>query len=97
MPREGRLLGAHVFQRPDDRTEPGEQRPLGQTWAVALATPKSMTFGTGLSSIQRDRTLFGLISRWMIPFWWACWIAWQTGTKSSSRSRGLSGPGRSSQ
>jgi hypothetical protein len=21
-----------------------------------------------------------LMSRWMIPFWWACWIAWQTGT-----------------
>ena len=21
----------------------------------------------------------------MIPFWWACWIAWQTGTNSSSR------------
>ena len=28
------------------------------------------------------------MSRWMIPFWWACWIAWQTGTNSSSRSRG---------
>ena len=26
----------------------------------------------------------------MIPFWWACWIAWQTGTNSSSRSRGVS-------
>ena len=24
----------------------------------------------------------------MIPFWWACWIAWQTGTNSSSRSLG---------
>ena len=30
------------------------------------------------------------MSRWMIPFWWACWIAWQTGTNSSSRSRGVS-------
>ena len=29
------------------------------------------------------------MSRWMIPFWWACWIAWQTGTNSSSRSRGV--------
>jgi len=28
-------------------------------------------------------TLNGLMSRWMIPFWWACWIAAQTGTKSS--------------
>jgi hypothetical protein len=25
----------------------------------------------------------------MIPFWWACWIAWQTGTNSSSRWRGV--------
>ena len=29
------------------------------------------------------------MSRWMIPFWWACWIAWQTGMSSSSRSRGV--------
>src|SRR5881409_2914744 len=26
----------------------------------------------------------------MMPFWWACWSAWQTGTNSSSRSRGVS-------
>ena len=26
----------------------------------------------------------------MIPFWCACWTAWQTGTNSSSRSRGVS-------
>jgi hypothetical protein len=25
----------------------------------------------------------------MTPFWWACWIARQTGTNSSSRSRGV--------
>ena len=25
----------------------------------------------------------------MIPFWWACWTAWQTGTNSSSRCRGV--------
>src|SRR5438445_483484 len=36
-------------------------------------------------------TLDGLMSRWMIPFWWACWIAWQTGTNNSSRSRALGG------
>ena len=29
------------------------------------------------------------MSRWMMPFWWACWIAWHTGTKSSRRSRGV--------
>ena len=34
-------------------------------------------------------TLDGLMSRWMMPFWWACWIAWQTGTNSSSRWRGV--------
>src|SRR5438105_15902090 len=34
-------------------------------------------------------TLDGLMSRWMMPFWWACWIAWQTGTNSSSLSRGV--------
>lgn len=31
----------------------------------------------------------GLRSRWMIPFWWACWMARQTGMKSSIRSRML--------
>src|SRR5207253_7822648 len=34
-------------------------------------------------------TLDGLMSRWMIPFWCACWIAWHTGTNNSSRSRGV--------
>ena len=55
---------------------------------VALATPKSITFGTGLSSYSATSTFDGLMSRWMMPFWWACWIAWQTGTNSSSRCRG---------
>ena len=27
------------------------------------------------------------MSRWMMPFWWACCTAWQTGTNSSSRWR----------
>ena len=49
-----------------------------------------MTFGTGLPSYRATRTLEGLRSRWMIPFWWACWTAWQTGMNSSSRSRGVS-------
>ena len=35
--------------------------------------------------------LEGLRSRWMIPFWWACCTAWQTCTKSSSRSPGPGG------
>ena len=59
-------------------------------WPAALATPKSITFGTGRPSYRATRTLDGLRSRWMTPFWWACWTAWQTGTNSSSRSRGVS-------
>ena len=58
--------------------------------AVALATPKSITFGTGLPSIIVTRMFAGLRSRWTIPFWCACCTAWQIGTKSSSRSRGVS-------
>ena len=36
---------------------------------VALARPKSITLGTGLSSWASTRMLEGLRSRWMIPFW----------------------------
>ena len=32
----------------------------------------------------------GFRSRWMMPFWCACWTAWQTGMNSSSRWRGVS-------
>ena len=39
---------------------------------VAFATPKSITFGTGTLSCSVTMTLLGLMSRWMIPFWWAC-------------------------
>src|SRR4029453_17838998 len=49
-----------------------------------------MTWGPALPSYRATSTLEGFTSRWMTPFWWACWIAWQTGTKSSSRSRGVS-------
>ena len=47
--------------------------------SVALATPKSMTLGVGRPSTSVTSTLPGLRSRWMIPFWWACCTAWQTG------------------
>ena len=40
--------------------------------------PKSITFGTGTPSCSVTRMFDGLMSRWMIPFWCACWIAWQT-------------------
>ena len=35
---------------------------------VALATPKSITLGTGLPSYSAIRTFDGLRSRWIIPF-----------------------------
>jgi hypothetical protein len=54
---------------------------------VALATPKSITLTTGVPSYRATRTLLGLISRWMMPFWCACWMAWQAGTNNSRRCR----------
>ena len=54
---------------------------------MALATPKSITLGTGTPSCSVTRMLEGLRSRWMIPFWCACCTAWQTSTNSSSRWR----------
>jgi hypothetical protein len=54
-------------------------------WPVALATPKSMTFTTARSSCNVTRTLDGLMSRWIIPFWCACCTAWQTSTIIPSR------------
>ena len=56
-------------------------------WSVvALAMPKSITFGTGTPSCSVTRMFDGLMSRWMMPFWCACWMAWQTWMNSSSRS-----------
>ena len=54
---------------------------------VAFAIPKSITLGTGRPSCSETSTFDGLTSRWMIPFWCACWIASQTFVKSSRRSR----------
>jgi hypothetical protein len=55
----------------------------------ALAMPKSITLTTGVESCRLTRTLLGFRSRWMTPFWWTCWTAWQTGTNSSRRCRGV--------
>ncbi len=56
-------------------------------WFVALATPKSITFGTGLPSATVTRTFDGLTSRWITPFWWACWMAAHTWRNRASRPR----------
>jgi hypothetical protein len=37
-------------------------------WFVALAMPKSITFGTGFPSTSVTRMFVGFRSRWMIPF-----------------------------
>ena len=37
-------------------------------WSIALATPKSITLGTGLPSWTVTSTFEGLMSRWMMPF-----------------------------
>ena len=49
-----------------------------------------ITFGTGFPSYRQTRMFDGLRSRWMMPFWWACCTAWQTGMNSSSRCRVVS-------
>ena len=36
-------------------------------WSIALATPKSITLGTGFPSMRVTSTFDGLMSRWMIP------------------------------
>ena len=56
---------------------------------VALATPKSMIFGTGRPSSTATRMLDGLMSRWITPFWWACCTPPHTWTKTSNLSRVL--------
>ena len=38
------------------------------SWPSALATPKSITFTTGVASCIVTSTFDGLMSRWMIPF-----------------------------
>ena len=53
---------------------------------VALAMPKSITFGTGRPSTTVTRTLDGLMSRWMTPFMCACWTARQMSANRASRS-----------
>ena len=51
-----RLLGTHVFQRADHLAHLREHRLFGQPAAwIALATPKSMIFGTGVIVVLGDQ------------------------------------------
>ena len=84
-PRHLGLFGRHVLRRADQLVVPRVQRLLGQLGVGRLGDAEVDDLGHRHAVVQRDRTLDGLMSRWMTPFWWACWIAWQTLVKSSSR------------
>ena len=63
-----RLLGAHVLRRAHNwPTSVCGPRSVSER-VVALATPKSMIFGTGRPSRMATRTFEGLMSRWITPF-----------------------------
>ena len=83
--RSRRLLRAHVFRRPEHDAELRMQRAFGEPARGGFATPKSITFATGWSSCRVTRMFDGLRSRWMMPFWCACWTAAQTCRNSSRR------------
>src|SRR5262245_18600490 len=53
----------------------------------ALAIPKSITFTAGSAPWPETRTLEGLRSLWIIPFWWACCTARQTSANSPRHRR----------
>ncbi len=61
--------------------------PPSDVSPVALAMPKSITLSAGAPSRRATSTLEGLMSRWMTPFWCACWMASQAWRNSPSRSR----------
>ena len=69
----------------DHHAELGGERAVGLVGSTALAIPKSMIVGIGFPSVTRTRMLLGLRSRWITPFWCACWTPLQTATKSSRR------------
>ena len=59
-----RLLRTHVGRRADELLELREERLVGQPLLlVALAMPKSITFGTGTPSCSVTRMFDGLMSR----------------------------------
>ena len=76
--RHLRLLGAHVRRRADELLVFREERLLGEAGVHRL----------GHAEIDDLRHRASVV-RWITPFWCACCRAWQTGTKSSSRSRGV--------
>ncbi len=55
-----RLLGRHVFQRADDRPEPGDQRPVGQLWPGRLGHAEVDDLRHRLAVIEGDQHVGGL-------------------------------------
>src|SRR5262249_42220362 len=54
--------------------------------SVALAMPKSITLGIAPPSCSITSTFDGFRSRWITPFWCACWTARQTARNNAIRS-----------
>ena len=82
------LLGAHVQRRADHLAEAGVAASARSScWPIALATPKSMTLGTGVPSCSVDQDVGGLDVAVDDPLLMGVLHAWQTVTNSSSRSR----------
>ena len=55
------------------------QLAVASPWRCRSRSPSARARRRASSTSTFD----GLMSRWMMPFWCACWIAWQTGTNSS--------------
>src|SRR5262245_4037252 len=49
------------------------REPPGRELSKLLVDERQELFGTGLPSYTATSTFDGLRSRWMIPFWCACW------------------------
>ena len=94
-----RLLRTHVGGRADELLEGGidaSSRSAAGRWSLWQCRNQSPS-APARRRATATRMLEGLMSRWMIPFWCACWMAWQTWMNSSSRSvRGRSGSRRNS-
>jgi len=67
-PEKPACSGLMYSKRADHGAELRAERFVGEPPEVALATPKSMTFGMGLPSMIVTSRFDGLRSRWMSPF-----------------------------
>ena len=73
-----RLFRTHVLRRSDQLSGGGEQGLVGKRLVHRLGHTEVDDLRRRLAVLHRDQHVGGLESRWMMPFWWACWIASQT-------------------